>query len=835
MTKDEATQHPLWSQQEALEAEMRSLGIERFEANAAQAVEKGKQTRIKPVRKLMNVAHEQTMEALQAFYADVEAKKAGRKHSAYPYLKGIEDDDLIVHLTCRLILDGSAQRRTLTHMATMVAESLEDEMNYRQFREQHEPGYLKAAVRAKQKGNDRYKRKHVLGAAKALKVNLLEWPKRDMVLVGSKLVELFVDATGLVRLHKTMDRVTVEENPEMRAWIEKESRTCALMSPAYLPTIIPPQPWTTPFDGGYWTGRARRLTLVKSPNRAYLEELSETEMPEVYTAVNALQNTAWQVNQRVLEVMEHLWDTASDCGVIPRADDRPIPEKPAWLVEHVTKEDMTEEQLTEFKNWKSEAVLTRDENAEEEAKRRDFVRMIRVANKFKDGDFFYPYQLDWRGRAYPVGQYLQPQGNDAQRGLLTFSELCPINDQVSANWLAIHGAGLWGVDKCSFAERCAWVQLNEREILASAEDPYENRFWMTAEKGDKAWQALAFCFEWADFKREGFGFLSSLPVQMDGTCNGLQNFSAMLLDEKGGAEVNLVPKEKPADIYTAVMNAVVERIEADLFSDVVFQEKKDGPNLTRGELAKMWHGNVYRKDVKRPVMTLAYGAKQFGYTDQINMDTVRPWKKNEPETYPFGNYGFKAAQYLGSLIWDAVQSVVVKAAEAMEWLQAVAAIVSKEALPINWTTPCGLLVQQAYKLRKMTKIEVQFQKVLIAPRIDTGTDKLDSKKQASGISPNWVHSLDASHMMRTICASTYSGVQSFSFIHDSYGTHAGNTQFLAETLREEFVRMYSDGCVLERFRADLQAMLPEGITLPPVPPKGSLDLSLVLESEFFFA
>jgi DNA-directed RNA polymerase len=817
MTNEEALNHPLYETQVALEDEMRAMGVDNFVRNAEKALEKGKQTRIAPVKRLMDTAHHQFVEALKAFYGEVESKTAGRKHAAYHYLKAIGDDDLIAHLTCRLILDVSAKRQSLSHVSVMIAEALEDECNYRHFKEQHVAGYLKAASRAKNKGNDRIKRRHVLGYAKRLGVNLLEWPKRDMILVGSKLVEMFVEATGLIRLKKEVERLSIEEVPEMREWIEEESRRCALMSPAYLPMVMPPKPWTSPFSGGYWTGRVRRLTLVKSPNRAYLEELSGVDMPEVYTAINALQNTAWNVNLKVLEVMETLWDTRSTSGVIPLADPAPLPQKPVWLEEGMTKEDMTEDQKEEFLRWKSECVHVRDTNAEEESKRRAFVRMLWVANKFKGGEFFYPYQLDWRGRAYPVGLYLQPQGDDPQRGLLTFADLCPIHDQASADWLAIHGAGLWGIDKCSFADRLTWVEGNQEAILASAEDPYNNRFWMSAEK---PWQALAFCLDWAGFKKEGFGYLSSLPVQMDGTCNGLQNFSAMLLDERGGSAVNLVPAEKPQDIYSEVAKVVEVRVA---------KEAGEGH-----EMALMWLGHVNRKLVKRPVMTLAYGAKKYGYTDMINDDTIRPWKSKKPETYPFGKQGWQAAQYMAGLIWDAVQSVVVKAAEAMQWLQSVAQIVSKEALPINWTTPTGLLVQQAYKLRKMKDIEVTFQKVRIRPKIDEGCDKLDSRKQANGISPNWVHSLDASHMMRTICASKLAGVEAFSFIHDSYGTHAGNTAFLAETLREEFVKMYS-GCVLSTFREDLQAMLPEGIELPPVPLKGSLDLEQVRESAFFFA
>lgn len=816
LTIEDAKTHPLWDEQVALETEMRSLGVEAYRKATAKALEKGQETRTAPVRRLMHTAHHQMVEALKAFYAQVEEKKAGRKHSAYAYLKPI-DVDVVAHLTCRVILDMSAHRKTLTHIAVIIAEALEDECNYLHFREQNVGGFLKAGVRAKSKGNARYKRQHVLGTAKKLEVNLLEWPQRDMLIVGTKLVELFLEATGLVVLVKTSHRMTIETHPDCRSWIEQEARHCELLAPTYLPTLIPPKPWTTPFEGAYWTGRARRLTLVKSPNRAYLEELANYEMPEVYQAVNALQNTAWHINHRVYDVMAKLWADQSTCGMVPHANDLELPIKPYWLTGEMTKEEMTPEQLIEFKEWKGRCVQTYDENAEMESKRLSFLRTLWVAEKFKDREeFFFPHTLDWRGRAYPVGLYLHPQGSDECRGLLEFSELCPINDQESANWLAIHGAGLWGKDKVSFEERCAWVEANTDKILASAADPYDNRFWQEA---DKPWQALAFCLDWAGFKSEGFGYLSALPIQMDGTCNGIQHFSAMLLDEVGGKAVNLIPGLKPEDIYMEVGKVVIDRVA---------KEAGEGH-----EYALMWHGRVERQTVKRPVMTLAYGAKRYGFTDMILLDTVRPLQKTEPTL--FGNQGFQAAQYMAGLIWDAVGEALPSAVSAMQWLQELAKVTSKEALPIHWVTPTGLLVQQAYKVVKQKQIEIQFQKVRIKPVLNEPTDKLDPRRQASGISPNWVHSLDASAMMKTICASTVAGVRSFSFIHDSYGTHAGNTALLANALREQFVDMYGASCVLERFKSDLQAMLPEGVELPEVPMKGSLDLSQVLESPFFFA
>lgn len=44
-------------------------------------------------------------------------------------------------------------------------------------------------------------------------------------------------------------------------------------------------------------------------------------------------------------------------------------------------------------------------------------------------------------------------------------------------------------------------------------------------------------------------YLSHLPVHMDGSCNGLQHYAALGRDEIGGKAVNLMPSDKPQDVY----------------------------------------------------------------------------------------------------------------------------------------------------------------------------------------------------------------------------------------------------------------------------------------------
>jgi DNA-directed RNA polymerase, mitochondrial len=817
----------MMDRQLALEAEMRSLGIDRYRAQATQANEQGRSASRPSVRRLLEGAHERIVAAIEMFMVEARSGKAGVKHNAVEPFEQMGDKDLLAHLAIRVVLDRIGEHQPLTKAALHLGSLIEDELFYRDFKEQLPKPFAATKRKLEVKNNERYKRHSARTTGNKMGVEHEGWPKRKMLLVGKTLLELVVATTDLVRVVKGGGASQAPEalvaTDETLAWLEGEDARKEWMAPLFMPCIVPPKSWTSPRDGGYHSGRVRRLTLVKTHDQAYLSKLAETDLSQVYGALNALQETAWSVNGRVLSVMQALWESGSDIGAIPQADDIPLPTKPVWLVEGFKKEDMTPPQLEAFKQWTRMAAQVHENNVRLRGKRIAFLQMLRVAERFeKEASIFFPHQLDFRGRAYPVPLYLQPQGNDAQRGLLTFANEVPINDEDAARWLAIHGAGLWGIDKVSFDDRVEWVEQHEEQLLAVSRDPLAHRFWADAEK---PWQALAFAFEWASFKQEGFGFLSSLPVQMDGSCNGLQNFSAILRDEVGGAAVNLVPADKPSDIYQQVADLVAKQVAEDAA----------GFDAAKAKLAQGWVGNINRKVCKRPVMTLAYGAKAYGYKQMIFDDTVTPWRMEKPATFPFEGSGWTAAEYLGGVIWSCVGQVVVAARAAMDWLQEAAKVASEAGMPVTWTTPVGLPVKQAYMVSKSIQIETTFLKVRFRPRLTEDTEHLDPRKQSSGLAPNWIHSLDAAHMMRTINAAHALGLRSFSFIHDSYGTHAGNAHALGIMLREEFVRMYSERDVLDDFAEGMRFELPPDADLLPLPKHGTLDLQAVLDSHFFFA
>lgn len=117
------------------------------------------------------------------------------------------------------------------------------------------------------------------------------------------------------------------------------------------------------------------------------------------------------------------------------------------------------------------------------------------------------------------------------------------------------------------------------------------------------------------------------------------------------------------------------------------------------------------------------------------------------------------------------------------------------------------------------------------------TGELDVNKQASAMAPNFIHAADATHCRMTVNACVDAGITDFAAVHDSYGTHVENYAEMNRILREQFVKMYTEQDPLSDLLAMAKNSLPESEhhKLPALPERGTLDLELVKQAEFFFA
>jgi len=94
--------------------------------------------------------------------------------------------------------------------------------------------------------------------------------------------------------------------------------------------------------------------------------------------------------------------------------------------------------------------------------------------------------------------------------------------------------------------------------------------------------------------------------------------------------------------------------------------------------------------------------------------------------------------------------------------------------------------------------------------------------------------MDACHLMKTVNLS-YTDIQSFSVVHDSFGTHACDMEILSENLRTTFIEIYKED-VLKKF-AEEQSAAPSICknTFPKIPKYGKLNIKEVKDAEFFFS
>lgn len=819
----------------ALEEESRALGMSRYRQQRSKWTgilgEGVDEAVLPPGRRLLRLAMQPTIDAIAAFAASARSGKAGRKHIAIALLSGVEPEPL-AYLTLRCAIQAGVQLHRLQKAATAVASAIIGHIEAEGLRKVNPAG----AVGLERK----------LGRANARKLGLareiyrkegvaLDWSQRDKMLVGSKLIELATEATGLFELVYSETGMGKNKRKEWRLeltdkavdWLERQHARCELLDPIPMPMVVEPIPWTTPHDGGYLAPPPGN-TIIRHHTKPYLEELESADMPLVYKAINAIQATSWKINRPILQAMRQVWEGGGSLGNLPTREDEPLPPKPADI-EH------DEEALLA---WKRMAAPVHATNARQKSKRLALMQKLWVAEKLADfPQIYFPHNMDFRGRVYPIpAGGPSPQGDDVAKALLTFAKGHPLGSGGS-RWLAIHLANLFGVDKVSFESRVNWVEENEAAILDSAAQPLDGqRFWTTA---DKPWQALAACVEWAGYKAQGESFCSHLPIALDGSNSGLQHFTALLRDSQAAPHVNLVDSSVPGDLYA-----------------VIAAKAQDLANRSDDPKAEPWKGDrITRKIAKGPCMTYAYSATRHGMARQIegtlnDLDDEARRQGREPHLRGADNN--QAAFWLAGVIVNLVGQEVQLAKRGMDWLREVMNLVSKADLPIWWTTPMDLPVLQRYPKINSRSVEVFFQgrtmQLLVAGAGGDasiinhleGTDGAwsDAYASRSGIAPNFIHSLDAAHLMKVANCCADRGIHNLAVIHDSFGTHAARTDELAEILRQTFVDLY-EGNPLVAFRESVQEQLKDYPDLvkqiPALPDQGDLDLGTIMQARYMFA
>jgi DNA-directed RNA polymerase len=421
---------------------------------------------------------------------------------------------------------------------------------------------------------------------------------------------------------------------------------------------------------------------------------------------------------------------------------------------------------------------------------------------------------------------------------------------------------MWGNDKVSLDDRVGWVQENMEEILNYANTPLKYDNWMDA---DKPLCFLACCQEismlshWHGEGNATEDFPSCLPIYIDGSNNGVQHLVAMSKDEKIAPLVNLVPQELPGDVYMFIAEhtideivkqaAVVKQADKDKFAGFFAEWKeqlkglRELPERTeRSRLAwqnfgkfknhnyqyiqdsmptywsKITDKKVWRKTLKRNVMTLAYGGTARGMGQQI-IDDTRGLSEYHRDMHD--SWGYKLGRVVHSLCYDKLPGP----AKMLGMFEQLALQENDKDKPIAYEQiVTGFPFVHSYREPEKKRVLLYYGEDQIKLNIQIWQEAtLKKSKQKTGASPNIVHSLDAVHLTMVVHDADYE----VTVVHDSFGCHAGNMGHMFEHVRHKFVELY-DMNPLNHIMSQMDAT-------HLIPEKGELDVSEIINSDYAFA
>ncbi|XP_026554252.1 DNA-directed RNA polymerase, mitochondrial [Pseudonaja textilis] len=672
------------------------------------------------------------------------------------------------------------------------------------------------------------------------------WPPSLLVQLGFQLIELMVQTLKLdnsllpslpknsvipVLYHVYSFRGTkqigfIKPHSILIRILQEALETTLTFDSFILPMQCPPVPWVSSHFGAYTLSPVK---LMRCPDGVFQHELLLDECPHdhlclVLDALNFLGNCPWKVNQPVLDVIISIFNDKGD-------EKLDVPPPPSWEAKELAKQLAESAPMSRMAlKWKM--AQCRKKNRETYSLRMDMLYKLSIAKHMKDEVFWFPHNLDFRGRTYPCPPHFNHLGGDFTRGILLFAEGKPLGPK-GLNWLKIHLVNLTGLRKRnSLKERLAYANQIMPDILDSADHPLTGkRWWMDT---DEPWQVLACSMEIAKAVRspDPSEYISHFPVHQDGSCNGLQHYAALGRDVLGAYSVNLAPSEVPQDVYTSVAH------------QVELTRKNDAENGIK--IAQVLEGYVTRKVVKQTVMTVVYGVTQYGGRLQIEKQL------KEIEDFPKENV-WQASKYLVQRVFQSLSQMFSGSREIQNWLTESAWLISKTGQTVEWVTPLGLPIIQPYHNKKSMSIKGDLQSLRL--KFNHHVDqKPNVRKQKNAFPPNFIHSLDSSHMMLTALHCQKAGL-TFVSVHDCFWTHAATVDIMNKICRDQFVALHSEPILEDLSKFMLQKYcssptIPETDTkrkiavqariqelkdlLPKIPKKGEFKLGLVKKSTYFF-
>ena len=348
-------------------------------------------------------------------------------------------------------------------------------------------------------------------------------------------------------------------------------------------------------------------------------------------------------------------------------------------------------------------------------------------------ELYFVFQYDKRGRVYDKGYHIHIQGNSYRKAMLKFAKPKKLTDR-GWYWLKVDLANHYGLDKLLFDDRVSFIDINIDSMLANPKE------WM-----DKADEPLLFLSALESYRESLKTGYSDQIVRLDATTSGPQLMSVLMRDKEAMQKLNVIGSDTRYDFYTLIAKRVYE--------------------LTPDN--KLWGDNIdfkaIRSIVKKPIMTHYYNStakpKELLGEGEVLEAFYQAISENSS--------GAESLKEFINDLWDDKK-------EYNSWY-----------MPDNHFVHCPVIGQ------KKSRIEVAEMSGGKAYMNFISNEIIPGEMAKRSLCPNVIHAIDA-FVLRTIVMMCNDHNIDVSPIHDSFGVHANDCDYLRKAYRNVLARLYRE-------------------------------------------
>ena len=596
---------------------------------------------------------------------------------------------------------------------------------------------------------------------------------------------------------------------------------------------------------------------TEEDNPRFVKQINNTWVK----SINKLQQTGWRINKRVLEAV--------------------LQNESSFLKEEVITDNNAKEMKRKSKNIEYKFIISKAKN----------LSKLSAFYQYLDADYrgrlYYsePF-LNFQGPDLARGLYKfarsKPMTDEGLRWLAIHTansmnmsyKINEIPEWCKADYkthLIKENLETISVDKWTLDDRVRWTNHHMDMLIQAGEE------LLFIEDAEKEVTLLACCVEWADIQKaqdEDRIHYTSLPISIDGSNNGWQHLGAISKDRHTGNLVGLTHKEIQNDFYVQTAKKLIDittdeermeilnampmksirkgiskrgsmtraysagavKIAENMYLDCHVEDYTEKYNISEA------HCLGFAKDLitainqvcPGPLETMKYlqdiakyqigERKRFRNGQEATKDFNKIYKKLKDLYKKLGNEKSEEDLYQVNNLIKELQEFEFK-------------LVSGKGMKyISWITPSQFPVKYENYVQKSvaTKGTISGYTKYNKRGIVNHKAKIDStfpdmRGFMCGISPNFIHSMDASHMSLVI----ENWDQDFGAVHDSFSTHACDVDELLEVTKKVFVNMYDKPDFYEEIETNLMPNA-AGSDIDK-PQLGDLKITEVYESDYFFA